>query len=110
MNPLLNHPLLAGLPYHDLHNPTIEGIRLYLSKKRKSSRILKWLMIFFVAGAIAMSLYEWHIQNPFILAIAIGTIVRLHQREKKYKMSDGEIEKAIKQHDDFQGHQAPRSS
>jgi Ca2+/Na+ antiporter len=103
-NPLLQHPILKHMPYQELRNPTPEGIRSYVAKRKK---MFQRLSILFVAIALfypsGMILARGHINlDEMIFALLAAMMVVLCYLEfKKAKISEDEIVKVIDQLNSF---------
>jgi len=95
MNPLINHPILSGLPYKDLKNPSVECIKYYLAKKRKLWNRMKWGSFICIFVSIAISIIENTLTGMSLSVIAVYQFARSIDAENKYNMTDDEIIKAI---------------
>ena len=94
INPLLNHPLLQHLPYQQLKNPTPEGIKLFVRKRRRNL-IITGIVLFILAIVSLLSESKVNLFSfiyPLILTVlAVG----LYKQAAKSKINDEEIDKML---------------
>jgi len=95
MNPLINHPILSGLPYKDLKNPTYEGIQFYLKKRRKTGKIMEWCSIVCIIGSFVIVILDNNLTGLSLSLIAVYQLSRSFDMQEKYQMTDDEIKRAI---------------
>lgn len=109
MNPLINHRILQHLPFELLKNPDKEKIQKYLKKQIRTLFRLKILMIIFLIADIIFYLPFMNFHTPvnemarfdkfadfFPLISFLLLAFLLHRGQKKYNISEIEIENEIK--------------
>ncbi|WP_456409129.1 hypothetical protein [Caldithrix abyssi] len=108
MNHLLNHPVLKDLPYEILNDPSLESIKHWLVKKKKTVKIFKsisavlffmYLAVFLFSGDVNYSnegLDKLNNINEIVMLFVFLVIyILLHYQGKKLSMTDEEILEAL---------------
>ena len=100
-NSLLKHPLLKHLEYRDLKNPTNEGIKRFLNKRRlKFNRLSLTSMlmaIFYIMGLWLLPVnLNW---DEVIFSIMLFVVALIFKKDAlESKMSDEEINIALNEY------------
>jgi hypothetical protein len=95
---LLQHPILQHLPYEELKRPTIDGIKRYLSIRRRNFRRVAVLL---TALSVAYPLLFWSIGGSISLdevimsALALLLAALSILQARKAELSDRQIREAI---------------
>jgi hypothetical protein len=98
LNPLLKHPILQHLPYNDLKNPTIDGIKVFVVKRRKN---LNRLSVLLAGCGISNPVLSWLLfekinwdQAIFSILLLVISVAMRNEANKSH-MTDEEIVSVI---------------
>jgi len=98
LNPLLEHPLLGGLPYHDLTHPTREGLVRYLERRKRNAKRLA-LAYPVLATLICIAIVAFPEERTpalwFLMLFCIARYVERSKRSEKWTMTIEQIDAQI---------------
>lgn len=102
INPLLKHPILGGLPYDQLKNPTREGIKVFVHKTRRNFSIIGSL--FLILAVVQFLLEETIDLFSFLYPVLLlGLALAMFIQKRKVNVSDEEIDRLLNEHSAYAG-------
>ena len=104
MNKLLQHPTLRHLPYSQLKDPTLEGVKVFLNKRRRTMKGYRYFSFVSFVYSLTMILTSWdktgvipildqitHYVYYYFLIATPFMAYKFYQTEKQSLMSDEQI-------------------
>jgi hypothetical protein len=97
-NPLLKHPVFQNLPYQDLKNPTIDGMRSYLAKRKKKLLLFSVLLLVGTLLSVSISFAApENLDSWLITIVCSSSAFVLYLSSKKSDMSQSEMEQILQE-------------
>jgi len=100
INPFLKHPLLQHLPYEQLKNPTSDGIKIFIKKRRRNLLIVA---IVSIIAAIISLLTDSNISLLSLIypLLLIVMSILLFKQSLNSKIDDEEINKVLQEYSGY---------